>query len=329
MRAIAFALLLLASGQVAAADEAAVMARGRELTATWAGGDTKSVFGQMDPGMQKFVRGEEGFAKFSAGALAGMGKETDVLSETVSESNGYAIYERTSTWSKADGPYVVRWEIGTDGKVGGFGVMPQAGLQPAPSNYLEYATKARLRLPFDGEWMVGNGGRNVEQNLHAVQAQQRFALDLMIARNGTTHAGKGEKLEEYYCWGTPILAPADGVVVATVADQRDNAVGERGGTSPAGNHVIIDLGNDEYAVLAHLQAGSVLVKPGQAVKSGDALGKCGNSGNTTEPHLHFHLQDSPKLGEGGGKPAFFSDYVADGKDVARGEPVQGQAVRNR
>lgn len=329
MREIACSLLLLAFGHAAVPDEAAILTRGRELTAMFASGDSKSIFGQMDPGMQKFVRGEEGFAKFSAGSLAGLGKETEVLSETVRENDGYSIYERASTWSKADEPYIVRWEIGADGKVAGFGVMPQAGLQPAQSNYLEYATKARLRLPFDGEWMVGNGGRNVEQNIHAVQAQQRFALDLMVVANGSTHAGKGEKLGEYYCWGTPILAPADGIVVATVADQRDNAVGERGGTSPAGNHVIIDLGNDEYAVLGHLQAGSVRVKPGQAVKSGDVLGKCGNSGNTTEPHLHFHLQDSPKLGEGAGKPAFFVDYVADGKDVARGEPVKGQVVRAR
>ena len=65
------------------------------------------------------------------------------------------------------------------------------------------------------------------------------------------------------------------------------------------------------------------------MKAGDALGKCGNSGNTTEPHLHFHLQDSPKLGEGEGKPAFFADYVADGKDIERGEPVKGQVVRAR
>ena len=82
-------------------------------------------------------------------------------------------------------------------------------------------------------------------------------------------------------------------------------------------------------MLAHLRQGSVAVGQGQQVAAGDTLGRCGNSGNTSEPHLHFHLQDSPVFGQGNGLPAFFNDYTADGKAVDRGEPVQGQVVSPR
>src|SRR3546814_15367827 len=81
-------------------------------------------------------------------------------------------------------------------------------------------------------------------------------------------------------------------------------------------------------MLAHLRRGSVAVEAGQQVAAGDELGRCGNSGNTSEPHLHLHLQDAPVFGEGNGLPAFFEDYTADGEVVARGEAVKGQTIRS-
>jgi murein DD-endopeptidase MepM/ murein hydrolase activator NlpD len=68
------------------------------------------------------------------------------------------------------------------------------------------------------------------------------------------------------------------------------------------------------------------VKAGQRVVAGQELGRCGNSGNTSEPHLHFHLQDAPEFGQGNGLPAFFEHYIADGEAVERGEPVRGQTI---
>jgi murein DD-endopeptidase MepM/ murein hydrolase activator NlpD len=92
--------------------------------------------------------------------------------------------------------------------------------------------------------------------------------------------------------------------------------------------VILDLGEGEFAVLAHLKNGSVRVAKGQRVERGAEIGRCGNSGNTTEPHLHFHLQDGAKFGTAEGLPAFFTDYVADGERIAHGEPLRGQTVAN-
>ena len=68
------------------------------------------------------------------------------------------------------------------------------------------------------------------------------------------------------------------------------------------------------------------VAEGERVEAGQEIGRCGNSGNTSEPHLHFHLQTTPVLGEGEGLPAFFNAYMADGETVERGEPVRGQTV---
>lgn len=325
MRALAF-FLFLGLGFVASADEAATLAKGRELTATYLKGDTASVFAQMEPRMQGFVGGADAFAKFSASSVAELGKETEVLSETVRQDAGFAIYERTSRCSKVKDPCVIRWEILADGKIAGFGIHTKLDQpEPAPTRHLDYGTKTSLRLPFEGEWTVFNGGRTVEQNHHVVQAQQRFAYDIAIAREGRSYRGAGKTLEDYYCWGAPVVAPSAGTVVAAVDGLRDQPIGSR--EPGAGNHLILDLGNGEYAVLGHFRQGSLRVKSGDSVNAGQELGRCGNSGNTTEPHLHFHLQNSPRLGEGEGLPALFVDYVADGKHVARGEPVKGQVVR--
>ena len=97
--------------------------------------------------------------------------------------------------------------------------------------------------------------------------------------------------------------------------------------TPAGNHVVLDLGHGEYALLAHMQRGSVRVRVGDRVRTGDVLGLTGNSGNSSEPHLHFHVQDRPGLfGGARGLPVSFVDYRADGRRVARGTPVQGQFI---
>lgn len=70
------------------------------------------------------------------------------------------------------------------------------------------------------------------------------------------------------------------------------------------------------------------MREGQRVETGTEIGRCGNSGNTSEPHLHFHLQDRAQFGNAEGLPAFFNGYTADGKPVARCEPVRGQTVAN-
>jgi len=321
--------LLFVTTNVAAEDDATVLARGRELSVAFLAGDTASVYAQMEPGMQRFVRGAENFAKFGAGARKELGDEIALVAEQVSSGSGVTTYERIARFAAVTEPYALRIDLDADGKVAGFAVMPYRLREPAPSRRLDYVTQASLRLPFDGDWSVGWGGRTVEQNVHALHPQQRFAYDLLVMRDGRTHRGDGARVEDYYCWDAPILAPAAGTVVNAVGDLPDQKPGEMDKKNLPGNHVTIDLGNAEYAVLGHLRQGSVRVDAGDTVRAGEEIGRCGNSGNTSEPHLHFHLQSAPRLEEGEGLPALFVDYVADGAPVARGEPIKGQVVRQR
>ena len=249
-----------------------------------------------------------------------------MLDERVDLVQGLMVYSRVARFERYGGPVLVQWAFGAGSEIAGFLVQGMPTDEPAPSSYLDHQTRAALRLPFEGEWTVFWGGRSVEENYHAAYVDQRFAMDVVIVRDGSTHTGDGGKNSDYHCFGQPVLAPGDGVVVAALDGVPDNAPGVFDDEGPLGNYVVIDHGTGEYSFLAHLRQGSVTVQPGQRVSAGDAIGECGNSGRSSEPHLHFHLQDSPEFGVGEGMPAQFLDYWADGELVERGEPVQGQVV---
>ena len=200
--------------------------------------------------------------------------------------------------------------------------------KPAPSAFLDYQTRTTLALPFEGEWHVSWGGRTVGQNRHVIAPDQRFAYDFLQLEDGWSFRDSGDKNDLFVCFGKPICAPASGTVVKAGDGVHDNAPGEMNPAQALGNYVILDHGNREFSFLAHLKQGSVAVQTGQRVETGTFLGFCGNSGNSSEPHLHFHLQDTPILFRGNGLPAFFHQYRANGKHIDKGEPIGGQSVSN-
>lgn len=161
-----------------------------------------------------------------------------------------------------------------------------------------------------GTWTVVNGSPTREHSHSWSILTQRYAYDFVITdEEGHTHVGDGSRPEQYYCYGEPILAPADGVVVAAHDGHRD---GPRAGgwldlrqRNILGNYVTFEHANGEYSVLAHLQCGSVAVTEGDRVERGQRVGRCGHSGNSTEPHLHFHVQDRPNFYLGMGLPIRF------------------------
>ena len=316
-------LLVVALPTASRADEA-TLAAGREHTSRFQNGDLDALWDAMTGEMRQALGSREAFSRLREAVEGGFGREEAVLSETAERQSGYRIYLRVARHAGNLAPLLTQWTYDSDDAIAGFFVRPAQ--QPAQSRFLDYETRAALRLPFEDTWTVFWGGRTPEQNYHAVDRGQRFALDLLIVRDGSTHAGEGRALEDYHCWNRPILAPAAGTVAAVVDGLPDQAIGETDPAHPAGNHVVLDLGNDEFAFLAHLRRDSVAVKAGDRVESGQEIGRCGNSGNTSEPHLHFHLQTAPALGEGEGLPAFFNAYLADGEPVARGEPLRGQTV---
>jgi murein DD-endopeptidase MepM/ murein hydrolase activator NlpD len=200
--------------------------------------------------------------------------------------------------------------------------------KPAATRYLDYQTQTTLSLPFAGEWYVYWGGRAIAQNYHARARDQRFAYDFMILRDGRSHSGTGRHNEDYFCFGQSIHAPGPGTVVAMDNGEPDRTPGEMPIENPLGNHVIIDHGCGEFSFLAHLRQGSVAVRLGDQVFVGQSIAECGNSGHSSEPHLHYHLQTTGIVFRGDGLPAQFVNYVADNNAITRGEPVAGQQVRN-
>jgi len=219
-------------------------------------------------------------------------------------------------------------------------------IKPAPSNYLDYQTKTDLIFPLTGESLIGTGGRTIKQNPnHIYVKDQRFAIDIVALAPGATPpeleglvdkalSGKleiyqGDNYERntnHYCFGRQIIAPGDGVVADTKDGVFDNIPGKKNTKDIPGNYVIIDHLNGEFSMLAHFQKGSILVKEGDKVKAGEPVGRCGNSGHSNLPHLHYHLQNTPRWLDGDGLPAQFNNYYANGKFIEQGEPTQGEII---
>jgi hypothetical protein len=297
---------------------------GRALSKQFEAGEIVALYLRMTPALQRSIRSAAELATFRAQVLRDAGPEKALISESTEIGGDVRTYRRVARRERLEQPVIMAWTLDAEGHVAGFFVRVEP--PPAPTTNLDYETKTRLRLPFDGAWYVFWGGRTFEQNEHVISREQRFAYDFVVRQNRTTHAGDGTHVEDYFCWNRPVLAPADGTVVETVDGLPDNVPGAMDAAHPAGNAVMLLLGDGEFALLAHLRSGTLRVKAGDAVKSGAELGRCGNSGNTSEPHLHFHLQDGPSLGNANGLPAFFVEYFADGKPIARGEPVRGETV---
>ncbi len=178
----------------------------------------------------------------------------------------------------------------------------------------QYRQKMNYILPVGGEWQVSNGGVTKETSHSWGNPSQRFAYDLVkYGPNGRSFDGDGRKLEDYFCFDAPIFAPADGVVVKARDGIRD---APHVGTfwmdwltqNIAGNSVLIKHADGEFCLLAHLKCGSVQVKAGQIVKQGQEVGRCGHSGNSTEPHLHFQFQDGESFYFSSGLPIKFNGF---------------------
>jgi hypothetical protein len=196
------------------------------------------------------------------------------------------------------------------------------------------ADPIRVRPPIVGRWAAVNspGSKVPSHGLHAWG--QTYAVDLLHVPRGEYEPTYGwsdgfRPPEDFPSFGQPVLAPGDGVVVNVDDRQEDHAsrtswpalawffleglareaMGARG---ILGNHVILRLDDGmAYAALAHLRHGSALVRPGERVRAGQQVAECGNTGNSTEPHVHFQVMDLPRAAFAAGLPFRFTDAVDD------------------
>jgi hypothetical protein len=175
-----------------------------------------------------------------------------------------------------------------------------------------------LELPFNSRWQVLWGGDSKADNRYYGSLSQQHALEFVVAgRYGSTHLDEGKRNEDYFAFGRPVLAPAAGEVVGVVQGVGDNRPGTPNPYDALGNMVVIQHATNEFSVLAHLMDGSISVKKGDRVAARQPVGRCGNSGNTTQPRIHMHLQDTPVVQAGAGYRLVFDRVLVWSKGTGR------------
>lgn len=158
---------------------------------------------------------------------------------------------------------------------------------------------------------------------------QRFAIDwVRLDADGRLVNGDPSKVESFASYGADVFAVADGKVIAVLNTLDDQPPGKLPDPSTIetvdGNHVVLDLGGGYFAFYAHLQKNSVTVHVGDQVKKGALLGKLGNSGNTSAPHLHFHVMNSPSVLASDGLPYVIDNFNFAGQvDIAAFDAAPG------
>jgi hypothetical protein len=196
------------------------------------------------------------------------------------------------------------------------------------SIYFNYITKTDLELPFEEEWHIEVGGRTHRENFHHfISRGERYASDIVIEIDGRIRTGDGSRNENHYCFGKRLNAPSNGKIIEMVNNVDDNQPGNINRDQPGGNYIIIDHLNGESSIMAHLKKGSIIVAVGDTVIKGQEIGKAGNSGASTAPHLHYELRGTSGRINGLGLPAQFLNYYEDNVFVERGELVNSQKVR--
>ena len=176
-------------------------------------------------------------------------------------------------------------------------------------------------------WVAADGCCDAVRHVRAImpindklRSAQRFAIDWeMINGERKLFVGDPKDVESYFAYGKNVVSVADAKVIAAVDKYKDQVPGELppGMTleEADGNHVVLDLGGGKYALFAHLKPGSVKVKAGDTVKRGQVMGIVGNTGNSSAPHLHFHVMDGPSTLGSNGLP-----YLIDSFDLIEKAP---------
>ena len=239
-------------------------------------------------------------------------------------SGGLAVlFMWTDFDNLSDVPTSIRQRITV--KIGDY---PEGFAIDTPATQVDRKPVAVVGAPLTGDdWQAGNGPSNTSGHRRALipidgraYISQRFAIDwVQLYPDGKTYQGDPADNKNYRAYGHEIHAVADGTVTETKDGIPQNIPGETSRAVPitletvGGNHVIVDIGNGLYAFYAHMQPGSLRVKVGDQVRRGQVLGLLGNSGNSTEPHLHFDICNASSMLGCEGIPYAFESFEVLGK----------------
>lgn len=266
------------------------------------------------------MQGEDNRRQFFDNLLAKYGKiiKTDKL-----RNNGGLI---TFVGHCEHGDIDMTLWLGDNNKITGLSFLPHK-----PDTSVPVKNETMLSLPFKGKWQVLWGGDTKELNLHNDTPNQKFAFDFVgLDKQGKTHKNKVKVNKDYFAFGRKVLAPADGTVTNVLNGIKDNVPGSTNPDSALGNAVFIQHSDNEVSVLAHLKLNSIKVKIGDEVKKGKVIGLCGNSGNSSEPTLHYHLQNTPAIQGGIGIKCYFEKATVIDGDNKKAQtdysPVKGDII---
>lgn len=191
--------------------------------------------------------------------------------------------------------------------------------------------------PVDGPWRALNSPATTVPSHGTNGLGQTYAIDLVAEPPGRPRpafgsGGQWRPVTDYPAFGLPVRSPVDGVVVRVHDRRRDHRARSgwlsvlyllvvegfvrqlAGARWLLGNHVVVRSDDGTHAVLAHLRRGSVSVQPRDRVRAGEQVAECGNSGNSSEPHLHVQLTDSAWVAGSCGRPMAFRAGAPDGTD---------------
>lgn len=314
------ALVLIAHNGMSQTESAALKKVADQFVENFNANDHKGIFAMFSPQMKTAVPEDPLTA-----SLKGMKQQAGSIT-----SHEFIRYERgtlalyKTTFER--GLFGLNISVDGDSKINGLQMVPYVD-EELPK--LE-RNSTPLILPFREEWDVFWGGDTEAQNYHVATPSQKGAFDLVIRNEkGISFETDGRTNEDYYVFGKDIIAPADGEVVLVVDGVKDNIPGQMNPVYVPGNTVIIKTANDEFLFFAHFKQHSIVVKQGQQVKQGELLGLTGNSGNSSEPHLHYHIQNVENMVNATGAKSYFAEIMVNGELKKDYSPVQGEKIKNK
>ena len=240
----------------------------------------------------------------------------------------FVKYEQTYTSYKTNferALFAVNISVDNNSKINGLFVKPfkESNLSKLVRN------TTKLILPFKDKWTVIWGGDTKELNYHVESEAQKNAFDIVISNEkGNSYKSDGKTNEDYYAFGKDLVAPCDGEIILVVDGVKDNVPGILNPIYVPGNTVIIKTQNNEYLFFAHFKQHSISVKQGQKIKQGQLLGLYGNSGNSSEPHLHFHIQNVEDMNSATGVKCYFDKIQVNGQTKTDYSPIKKEKIGN-
>ncbi len=186
-----------------------------------------------------------------------------------------------------------------------------------------------INLPFIGQWVINQGhkGKYTHKNFY------KYAWDFIIkdSVSGKEFRNEGLSFNDYFCFDKPVISPAKGTIVAIENSVEDNEIGVSNTLQNWGNTIVIKHSEFLFSKLSHLKKESIEVQVGDYIQDGQIIAKCGNSGRSAYPHLHFQLQSTPKIS---GSTVFYPlfEYLqssnSESNFIQKGIPKENFPVEN-